>query len=200
MSSMRKPKRLKGYHGDGTRFIAIPYQVLDSEAYLNLSHPARSLLLEIALQFVRNNNGGLLCSRAKLLARGWTSNDVLTRAKRELLDAGLIFETVKGHRPNRASWYALTWYDLDKLPGYDVGVERGFQRSAYKYKSQKASPHKENQNVPGDEIKLSKNLSSTTETTKASDINPGPVDWQLPIRPDLLYPSGKNLMRVDITA
>lgn len=112
-------------------FVALPWSVLDSAAYSNLSHPARSLLLEIARQYVRDNNGRLLASAAHLSKRGWKSSDVITRAKRELLSAGFIHETVKGQRPNRASWYAVTWMALDKLPGYDPGAAETFKRGAY---------------------------------------------------------------------
>jgi hypothetical protein len=60
---------------------------------------------------------------------------MLTKAKRELLETELIFETIKGARPNRASWYALTWQTLDKLDkldGYDSGVMSAFERGAYR--------------------------------------------------------------------
>jgi hypothetical protein len=87
--------------------------------------------MEIARQFVKNNNGTLLASGAYLLKRGWRSADVITRAKRELLDAGFIFETVMGHRPNKASWYAVTWQRLDKLKGYDPGTTELFRLGAY---------------------------------------------------------------------
>lgn len=109
----------------------MPWSVLDSVAFARLSHPARSLLFEIARQFVRDNNGRLLASAAYLSKRGWNSTDVITRAKRELIEAGFIFETVKGHRPNKASWYAVTWQTLDKLPGYDAGAVECFERGAY---------------------------------------------------------------------
>jgi hypothetical protein len=89
------------------------------------------LLFELARQFVRDNNGRLLLSAAYLAKRGWKSADVITRAKRELLAAGFIFETVKGQRPKRASWYAVTWRTLDKLPGYDAGAVEMFKRGAY---------------------------------------------------------------------
>ena len=124
-----KRKTASGRESGG--FVALPWSVLDSPSYARLSHVAKSLLLEIARQFVFDNNGRLLCSRNYLSKRGWRSNDTINRAKRELLDGGFIYETVRGHRPNRASWYALTWQTLDKLPGYDAGVERGFQRGAY---------------------------------------------------------------------
>lgn len=128
--------RSKGSKSDSGRdaggFVALPWSVLDCPAYASLSHPARALLLELARQFVRDNNGRLLASAAYLGKRGWKSSDVITRAKRELIEAGFIHETVKGHRPNRASWYALTWRSLDRLPGYDPGAAESFQRGAYR--------------------------------------------------------------------
>lgn len=122
-------------HGASSRdaggFVPIPWLVLDSPAYQTLSHPAKALLVEIARQFHGDDNGRMIVTLAHLKPRGWTSYDTIQRAKQELLDAGLIHETVKGHRPNKASWYALTWLSLDKLDGYDQGTAAGFVRSAY---------------------------------------------------------------------
>ena len=56
---------------------------------------------------------------------------MISKGKKELLDGGFIYETVKGHRPNKASWYAITWQPIDKLDGYDYGALRGFRQSAY---------------------------------------------------------------------
>lgn len=127
--------RNKGGKSDSGRdaggFVALPWSVLDCPAYASLSHAARSLLMEIARQFVKDNNGRLLASGAYLRKRGWKSADVITRAKRELLAAGFIFETVMGQRPNKASWYAVTWQRLDKLKGYDEGAAELFKRGAY---------------------------------------------------------------------
>ena len=127
--------RNRGHKGDSSRdaggFIALPRSVLDCPAYAGLSHPARALLLELARQFVRDNNGRLLASAAYLAKRGWKSADVITRAKRDLIEAGFIHETVKGHRPNKASWYAVTWRALDKIPGFDPGAAETFVRGAY---------------------------------------------------------------------
>jgi hypothetical protein len=132
MANARNPKR-KGHDTsrDQGGFIALPWSVLDCPAYARLSHPAKALLLELARQFVRDNNGRLLASRSYLTKRGWHSPDVIARAKRDLLGAGFIHETVTGHRPNKASWYAVTWRALDKLPGYDVGAAETFKRGAY---------------------------------------------------------------------
>lgn len=113
-------------------FVALPWSVLDCRAYAQLSHPARALLMEFARQFVRDNNGRLLASRVYLAGRGWKSADVIQRAKDELLAAGFIFETVKGQRPNKASWYAVTWRILNPHPGYDHGTAAAFERGAYR--------------------------------------------------------------------
>lgn len=132
MANARNPKR-RGHDTsrDQGGFIALPWSVLDCPAYARLSHPAKALLFEVARQFVRDNNGRLLLSRAYMAKRGWKSADTLTNAKRELLEGGFIFQTVMGHRPNKASWYAVTWRTLDKLPGYDFGTQEGFKRGAY---------------------------------------------------------------------
>lgn len=113
-------------------FVAIPWAVLDSAAYLGLATHAKALLLDIARQYTGSNNGALRCGRAYMQPRGWNSMDMLTKAKRELLDAGLIFETVKGARPNKAAWFALTWQALDRLDGLDTGAAAAFERGAYR--------------------------------------------------------------------
>lgn len=117
---------------DAGGFVALPWSVLDCAAYARLSKPARALLVELARQYVRDNNGRLLLTHDYLGPRGWSSADVIDRAKRQLLEGGFIHETVKGHRPNKASWYAVTWYCLDRIAGYDSGAVETFQRGAYK--------------------------------------------------------------------
>jgi len=131
MANGRNPGRKRDTGRDAGGFVALPWSVLDCPAYGRLSHPARSLLLEFARQFVRDNNGRLLASAAYLKGRGWNSADTIARAKRQLLEAGFIFETVKGHRPNWASWYAVTWRALDRLDGFDPGAAAAFERGAY---------------------------------------------------------------------
>ena len=132
MANGRNTKR-KGHDTsrDQGGFIALPWSVLDCPAYARLSHPAKALLFEVARQFVRDNNGRMLLSRAHMVKRGWKSADTVSKAKRELLMAGFIHETVVGHRPNKASWYAVTWRSLDKMPGFDPGAAETFKRGAY---------------------------------------------------------------------
>ncbi|MFO1252272.1 MAG: hypothetical protein U1E77_14315 [Inhella sp.] len=126
--------RIKGDEGrEAAFYVALPWAVLDSPAYARLGHPARSLLMELARQFVRDNNGRLLASQAHLAKRGWKSADVIDRAKRELLDAGFIVETVKRPPPQQSQLvHAVTWRLLDPHPGYDPGVSATFERAAYR--------------------------------------------------------------------
>jgi len=114
-------------------FVALPWSVMDSAAYKGLNHAAVRLLLEICRQYVKDNNGRLLASEEYLRSRGVSlAGDTITRAKRELIDAGFIYETCKGGFPNKASWYALTFYSIDRLSGYDPGALESFPRGAYR--------------------------------------------------------------------
>lgn len=132
MVNGRNPGRKRDTGRDPGGFVALPWSVLDSAAYMGLSPTAKALLMEVARQYHRDDNGRMLLSRVHLAARGWFSAGAIQKAKAQLIAAGLIFETVKGCRPNKASWYAVTWRMLDKLRGYDMDTERAFQRSAYR--------------------------------------------------------------------
>ena len=130
---MAKDKaRRSAQNSDGREsggFIALPWAILDSPDFIGLSHPAKSLLLEFARQHYFDKregsftNGRLLANSKTLNKRGWKSKDTLTRAKRELINKGFLFETVKGHKPNKAGWYALTWFSLPRRPNYDYGIQ-----------------------------------------------------------------------------
>lgn len=132
VANARRAGKRGGSGRDPGGFVAMPWSVLDSPAFAALSHPARSLLWEISRQIGPANNGRLLASSAYLAPRGWKSADVINRAKKELLEAGFLHQTVQGHRPNKASWYAVTWLVLERLPGYDAGAVESFERGLYR--------------------------------------------------------------------
>lgn len=115
---------------DGTRFLALPFVVLEAPAFIALSGSARRLLLDVFMQYKGDNNGRLVACMSVLAERGWTSNDTLTRARRELENAGFLWQTRLGMRPNRAAWYAVTWMALDWHAQMDMS-ERAFPRGAY---------------------------------------------------------------------
>ncbi len=124
---MGRDKRTKPLASLG-QFMPVPHRVLKSPAYRSLSHPAARLLWDIAIQCHVDDNGRLLTSYRHMSEIGWTSADTLNRARNELEAAGFIYKTVQGHRPNKASWWAITWMPLSRLNGYDAGAESGFEQ------------------------------------------------------------------------
>ncbi len=117
---------------DGGAFIQIPKSVLNSSAYIAASPYARALLFDLFEQYRGNNNGDFSAAWKLMKRRGWRSEATLHKAKRQLLELGLIAETRKGARPNKASLYAVTWLDLDDCNGKLDITPNAFPRSAYR--------------------------------------------------------------------
>lgn len=126
-------KRYKGANDkrDGGAFVAVPLSVLNSQAYIDANPYARTLLFDLIAQYRGNNNGDLCAAWRLMRPRGWRSPVTLNKAKQELLELGLIAETRKGARPNKASLYALTWHALDDCNGKLDMTPKAFPRSAY---------------------------------------------------------------------
>ncbi len=119
---------------DGRHFVALPIAVWKSSAYLDLSHAAKNLLVEFLIQLGPSNNGHLIATRAKLRARGWKSQETISRCLKELEEAELIFKMFQGHRPNKASLYAVTWTDVSKSDRFDPGAYTAFRRGSWRLK------------------------------------------------------------------
>lgn len=117
---------------DRGAFIQLPLSVLNSRAYLDAGPYARMLLIDLFMQYRGDNNGDLCAAWKFMKPRGWRSEATLNKAKRQLLELGLIEETRKGARPNKATLYAVTWCALDPCGGKLDISPRGFHRGAYK--------------------------------------------------------------------
>lgn len=131
MSTRRRWKEGRDKRERG-RFLALPYAVLISRAYLSLSPHAVKLLIDLGVQYNGRNNGDLGIAWRLMRLRGWRSEETLAKAKRELLQTQLIVETRKGGRPNRASLYALTFFALDHCDGKLDIAPPGFPYGAWK--------------------------------------------------------------------
>ena len=119
---------------DPGAFIQVPVVVLNSTAYKALSASAKVLLWDVISQYKGDNNGKLLTGwRIMSEDRGWASKDTLNRAKAELLESGLLFETRKGARPNKSSWCGATWWHLNWTADMDMR-EQDFPRGIYRDK------------------------------------------------------------------
>ena len=135
---------------DGKTFVLLPRVVLESPGYRLAGHPARALLTDIAMQYTGHNNGKLTACAKYLNPMGWTSNNTVLRAVRELLACGLMIETRKGGFPNTSAWFALSWLDLDQGQGLDIDPKR-YRRGAYMSPDKPAS------------------INASTRTTKATE-------------------------------
>ena len=124
-------KRFKG-SSIGEAFLALPYSVLQSKAFVLLPAKSVKLLLDLAAQYRGDNNGDLAAAWKLMRLRGWKSEDTLNRAKKELLASELIFEARKGRRPNVCSLFALTWFTLDSSDKHDYATRAAFVKGAYR--------------------------------------------------------------------
>jgi hypothetical protein len=127
-------KRHKGERSDEP-FVRLVYSVLNSPLFLKLSPYAVKLLVDVAAQYRGDNNGDLSLAWKVMKPRGWRSEATLHKAKRELLEAGFLYETRKGQRPNLCSLFALTWFSLDANDKFDRGAKAGFIRGEYRFKT-----------------------------------------------------------------
>ena len=93
-------------------YAAIDHRVIDSPAYADLSFSACSLLLIMARQLTKGNNGHLQASFTWCKKRGFRSEHTLRDAIADLIAHGFIYRT-RSHGANKA-WakYAVTWLPI----------------------------------------------------------------------------------------
>ncbi|WP_247258078.1 helix-turn-helix domain-containing protein [Pseudomonas moorei] len=125
--------RKKSYKVDfgGGRVLALPYRLLISDAFDNLSPKAVTVLIKLARNYNGRNNGDLSCT-ASMMAKGKSMDaKTLASALSELIDAGLIVrtrESRKGGREQgmaRCALYALTWAAIDECLGKELELTPG---------------------------------------------------------------------------
>ncbi len=111
----RSRLKQKGRRESGTYF-ALPHAVLASPAYRSLPGSAVKLLCDMGGQFRGYNNGDLSAAWRIMQPLGWRSRDTLARARRKLVEAGMIELTRQGGL-HCCSLYALTWLAIDECGG-----------------------------------------------------------------------------------
>lgn len=93
-------------------YAAIEHRVIDSDAYIDLSFSARSLLVMLARQTTMPNNNGRLQATHSHLGRFGFSENTITRGVAELIEHGFVFRTRMGGFHRGPAQYALTWLPL----------------------------------------------------------------------------------------
>lgn len=104
-------------------FSAMPHGVMDSNAFQGAGHTARSLLYELIRQLSGRNNGHLQLTSPWLKKRGWSSADVVQRAKGELIERGLIVLTRQGGLNTGPCLYGVTWLQISNFVGLDLSPQ-----------------------------------------------------------------------------
>jgi hypothetical protein len=116
-------------------FVGIVRSVFDCPAFSALSPHACKLLLDLAGQYRGDNNGNLTVAWSVVSTRGWKSRTTLWRCKAELINAGFVYVTRKGHMPSTCELLALTWFPLDVSPKFDPEALACFRVKAYRDKT-----------------------------------------------------------------
>lgn len=94
--------------------------MLDSQAWIDCSAPAKALLLELCRQHNGSSNGRLHLSRAWLAPRGWSRPATVNKLRDELLSLRLILQTRHGGLNNGAHWFALTWLQVTNFVDLNI--------------------------------------------------------------------------------
>jgi hypothetical protein len=111
---MTKRRKTKGRESGS--YVALPHSLLRHPNFISLSPRATKLFLDLASNYVGNNNGDLSCAWKQMKARGWKSHDQVFKAQTELLEKGFLMKTRQGGR-NKCNLYALTLWSIDECKG-----------------------------------------------------------------------------------
>jgi len=106
--------RPRSKSGNGKRrFVMLPHELLKLPEYMKLSHKAKGLLTELLFQYNGINNGDFCLTLSVMKKRGWSSNDTIGSATKELIEVGFIILTRQGGR-NMCNLYGVTWEPIDE--------------------------------------------------------------------------------------
>lgn len=125
----RKEKLPERVTGGG--FAAFPHSVFDSVSFVGASDKARSLLQALIRQLNGANNGHLQLTSKWLKSKGYTCPSNNIKARKELIERGLIVQTKFGGLNMGADLFAVTWLPISNFVGLDITMN-GFNQGAYK--------------------------------------------------------------------
>lgn len=109
-------------------YAAIEHRVIDSHAYADLTFSARALLVQIARQLTKTNNGHLQATFSDMERFGFSVN-TLSRATHELITHGFIYKTKSGGFHQGAAQFAVTWLSVANTHGIFM---QGFKPCAWR--------------------------------------------------------------------
>ncbi len=124
--SKKRPEQVSG------SYAPLPFSVIDSQAFIGLTHYARSMLIMLCRQYDGTNNGHYQLTHTWLKRYGFTSRPLNVKAKRELEERELIQQTKNGGMRKGAKLYAVTWLPISNKLGLDIIPIKGFRQGAYR--------------------------------------------------------------------
>ena len=163
-----EPKRGQHHKKSGHHpFVALEHRVIDSAAFADLKHSSIRVLLAIARQLTRDNNGRLQCSFAWCKRFGIGSTNTLADSIADLIAHGFIYRT-KSHGANGVwAQYAVTWLPINKPDGLFLGGFKMFAWREWVMPNEKSSPRKLRHNYRN-KCELSPKRGSETATSLIS--------------------------------
>lgn len=104
---------------------ALPRVIWEHPDYFGLSGNATKLLIDFTCQYNGRNNGDMTAAYSILKKRGWKSQDTISKAVKQLLDARLVIRTREGRFCNPGGFchlYGITWQPINECPGKNLDI------------------------------------------------------------------------------
>lgn len=111
-------------------YATIPWAVIDSASFKGASDKAKALLFALMRQHNGSNNGHLHLAKQWLYNQGWTCHENNSKARKELIERGLVIQTKWGGLNMGPDLFALTWHDISNYVGLDI-TAKGYARGVY---------------------------------------------------------------------
>jgi hypothetical protein len=103
-------------------YLHLPDALTAHVDFYSLNGSVMRLLIYIARQYNGRNNGDLCATLSLLKSFGWTSNDQITKAARELIKRDLLMLTRQGGLRMGCNLFAITWQPINECPGKKLDV------------------------------------------------------------------------------
>jgi hypothetical protein len=98
-------------------YLHLPQVLTAEDDFISLSGSALKLLIDVARQYNGSNNGDLCMAMTLMKVRGWNSNNLLSKAKQELISKNWITKTKQGGMGIGADLFAITWQPINHCGG-----------------------------------------------------------------------------------
>lgn len=176
-------------------FSAMPWSVLDGEAFQGATQRAKAMLFDVIRQLDGRNNGHLNLAVSTLRKRGWKSADAIQAAKVELLARGLVIRTKTGGLNIGPDLYAVTWLNISNFVGLEIGPHQ-YHPGAWRFVEDLPATKRRHSRVPEKREGHSASRNSTIPphgTVEASTVPPHGTKTA-PFDAPAIPPHGNNVI------